>query len=133
MCVLVSDLIYSVRGQEAVNPQKLMSEAKSLTATVFNKHNHGGVWIIKFIADYSGKYYPYNSPSRGIEYHGDRPFYVMVFVSKAGIETICQDSKYADFYHFSTLPGYQNMFFFTSEQFSPAYSVLIGIREEGRI
>lgn len=122
--VLLSDLIYSVRGQEEVNPQKLLNEAKGLTGNVFKNHPSGGVWVIKFIADYSGQYYPYNSPSRGIEYSGDRPYYAMIFASKSGVETLCNDSKYSDFYHFSTLPGYQDMFFFTSEKFKPAYSVL---------
>lgn len=122
--VLISDLIYSVKGQEAVNPQKLLNEAKSLTGNVFKNHPSGGVWIIKFMADYGGKYYPYNSPSRGIEYTGDRPYYAMIFASKSGVETLCNDSKYANFYHFSNLPGYQDMFFFTSEKFKPNYSVI---------
>ncbi|MCH5233672.1 MAG: hypothetical protein J1E16_00115 [Muribaculaceae bacterium] len=122
--VLISDLIYSVKGQEEVNPQKLMNEAKALTGNIFKNHSSGGVWVIKFIADYGGKYYPYNSPSRGIEYMGDRPYYAMIFTSKIGVETLCNDPKYANFYHFSTLPGYQDMFFFTSEKFKPEYSVI---------
>lgn len=122
--VLVSDLIYSVKGQETVNPQKLLAEAKSLTANVFKSHPNGGVWIVKFIGDYNGSYYPYNSPAKGISYSGDRSYYAMVFASNKGVETLCEDPTYKEFYHFSALPGYQDMFFFTSDKYDPAYSVL---------
>ena len=129
---LVTDMIYSVKGQETVSSSKLLNEAYALTHNVFKGKTGTSVIVLKFEADYNGPYYPYNSPSVGVPYKGNRPFYVMLFASKDSMEELYDSNSYSSFINFSTLPSYENMFCFTSMQYSPGYSILTDYEHDGR-
>lgn len=122
---LVTDLIYSTNGQEETTSNKLLNEAYALTHNVFKGKTSTSVIVIQFEADYSGPYYPYNSPGTGIQYSGSRPFYVLLFASKDSMEELYNTQDYTAFTHFSDLPGYENMFTFTDLKFNPQYTVVM--------
>ena len=124
VAILFSDLIYSVNNDENINAQKIMNEASAMANASFRKYPDVEVMVIKFLADYHGPYYSYNSPMKGVEYVGDRPFYAMIIASKDAMEALLNDSKYAQFRNFSTLKGYQDMFTFTNKTYSPDYTVV---------
>lgn len=121
--ILFSDLIYSVDGQESVNAQKLKNEASALTNSVFKSHSDVDVTIIKFIGDYQGAYYPFNSPNKGVQYTGQRPFYAMIFAKHRAQQTLWSDSKYSNFLQFGKLRGYEDQFCFMKQTFSPSFEI----------
>lgn len=129
---LVSDLIYSAKGQENVTSSKLLNEAYALTHNTFKDKTNTSVIVLKFEAGYSGPYYSYNSPSTGQTYNGDRPFYVMLFLSKDSLIELYNNSEYAAFTKFSTLKSFEDMFCFTDVKFQPEFSIIPEIDHEGR-
>lgn len=129
---LVSDLIYSAKGQENVAAGKLLNEAYALTHNTFKDKTNTSVIVLKFEAGYSGPYYPYDSPSKSTSYKGDRPFYVMLFMSKDSLMELYASSEYDAFTKFSTLPDYEDMFCFTNVKYKPEFSVIPEIDHEGR-
>ena len=133
VAVMFSDLIYSISNQENTNAHKLMNEAEALTEHVFKKYPQVCVSVIKFEGGYEGKYYPWDSPSSGIQYNGIRPFYAMVFASQDAMATLENSSKYKEFINFANLPGYKESFCFTTEKYTPPYTVITnGYGKEGR-
>ena len=124
VAILISDLIYSVDNDENVNAQKIINEASAMANASFRKHPGVEVMVLKFLADYHGPYYPYNSPMQGKEYVGDRPFYAMIIGSLSSMEALMKDSRYAEFRNFSNIKGYQDMFTFTNKTYKPDYTVI---------
>lgn len=129
---LVSDLIYSAKGQENVSASKLLNEAYALTHNTFKDKTNTSVIVLKFEAGYSGPYYPYDSPSKGIVYNGERPFYVMLFLSKESLSELYGAKEYNAFTKFSTLKNFEDMFCFTDVKFQPKFSIIPEIEHEGR-
>ena len=130
---LVTDLIYSAKGQESISANKLLNEAYALTHNTFKGHTSNSVIVLKFSAGYNGPYYPYNSPLKGEQYNGERPFYVLLFASKESLrELYNSSSEYAPFTKFSTLANYEDMFCFTDVTFNPEFSIITKYDHEGR-
>ncbi|MDE5886013.1 MAG: hypothetical protein K2H46_00315 [Muribaculaceae bacterium] len=129
---LISDLIYSSKGQENVSASKLLNEAYALTHNTFKNKTNTSVIILKFEAGYSGPYYNYASPSKGVTYNGERPFYVMLFLSKESLQELYEAPEYEAFIKFSTLNNFEDMFCFTDLRFRPAFSIIPEIDHEGR-
>ena len=123
LSILVSDLIYSPRNAIGTNPQKILSEARNLTTSVFNNHEDKDVVVVKLLSDFHGKYYPYNSPA-GVQYSGNRPFYMMFVANSAVMNRLFSDEKYKDFINFSTLKGFENYYCFTSDKKKTDYSLV---------
>ena len=129
---LVTDLIYSAKGQEGVSPSKLLNEAYALTHNAFKGNTSTSVIILKFSAGYNGPYYPFNSPLRGVQYSGARPFYVLLFATKESLAELFDSKEYSAFSKFSTLPNYEDMFCFTDVIFKPEFSIITDYDHEGR-
>lgn len=129
---LVTDLIYSAKGQESISANKLLNEAYALTHNTFKGRTSNSVIVLKFSAGYNGPYYPYNSPLKGEQYSGERPFYVLLFASKESLKEMFNSSEYAAFSKFSTLPNYEDMFCFTDVTFKPKFSIIPDFTHEGR-
>lgn len=129
---LVSDLIYSAKGQESVSAGKLLNEAYALTHNTFKNNTYTSVILLKFSAGYYGPYYPFNSPSKGVQYSGDRPFYIMLFVSKESLYELYNSAEYQAFTKFSTISNFEDMFCFTDISFKPEFSIIPDYDHEGR-
>lgn len=128
---LITDMIYSLKDQANVSASKILNDAFSITQSNFKGHISTSVIVLKFEADYNGDYYTYNSPSVGKPYSGNRPFYVMLFTSSDGLKELYSAPEYKSFINFSSLKGYENMFCFTRDRFSPAYSIVPKYSHEG--
>ncbi len=118
VAILYSDLIYSVENQENVNVEKLLNEAQALTHNVFAPyHNKVDVTVVKFTADYSGAYYPYNSPHKSVNFNGSRPFYAVIFADHRAEDNLLNNSKYSTFMNFGKYGSDVKYFSFFSEIF----------------
>lgn len=124
VAILFSDMIYSVKDQGNVNSQQLINEAEAMTRAVFRTHPDVDVLVIKFEADYNGKYYPYDSPNKGQQYVGERPIYAMIFAKQGAMQQLLEDPRYAEFRKFSSIPNYEDMFVFTRRVYEPEYMVM---------
>lgn len=125
LSVLVSDLIYSTKDMSYVNPQKIMNEAQAMTTNIFRQHADKCVIVVKLIADYDGKYYPYNSPNNGIPYRGPRPYYLTIIGSPDVIRRIHSEKPYMGLVQFDQLKGYSDYFCFSPNDIQPYYSVIL--------
>ena len=91
--VLVSDLIYSPQDTRGVSLDKIFNEENSLATRVFAKYKGKSVVIQQFMGDYSGKYYPYNGVP--FDYHGKRPFYLVIIADNDVMDQLAQDKRYS--------------------------------------
>lgn len=125
MSILVSDLIYSTKNMQNVNPQRILNEAQAMTTSTFKGHQDKDIVILKFSSDYIGNYYSYNNPHVGKEYKGERPFYMMLVADHPTIKTIFRQDLYKDFRNFSHLKGFENYYCFSKSNEEPYYSFLL--------
>ncbi len=91
--VLVSDLIYSPKDTHGVSLDKIFNEENSLATRVFARYKGKSVVVQQFLGDYSGKYYPYNNVP--FEYHGKRPYYLVIIADSEVMDQLAQDKRYS--------------------------------------
>lgn len=127
LSILVTDMIYSTRSMEGVNPQKVFAEAEGMTHAVFKSQvKDKSILIIKMHGSYDGPYYTYDSPVKGQPYHGSRPYYILVVGSNDNMARLTKDNSYAAFSDFQRLKGYVNMYLFEAgDVYEPYYSLLL--------
>ena len=90
--VLVSDLIYSPKDTHGVSLDKIFNEENSLATRAFAQYKGKSVVVQQFMGDYSGKYYPYNGVP--FDYHGKRPFYLVIIADNDVMDQLAQDKRY---------------------------------------
>lgn len=127
LSILVTDMIYSTRAMQGVNPQKVFAEAQGMTNAVFKTSvKNKAMLVIKMNSSYNGLYYPYNSPSKGLAYNGQRPYYIIVVGSNANMARLTKDQNYSTFAQFNNLPGFEQMCLFEAAPiYHPHYSLLL--------
>ena len=127
LSILVTDMIYSTRAMQGVNPQKVFAEAQGMTNAVFKTSvKNKAMLVIKMNSSYNGLYYPYNSPSKGLAYNGQRPYYIIVVGSNANMARLTKDQNYSTFAQFNKLPGFEQMCLFEAAPiYHPHYSLLL--------
>lgn len=123
--VLVTDMIYSPRDTEGVTPAKIFNEEQSLATSIFQKHADKSVMVVMLQSDFDGMYYPYDSPSSGVRYKGQRPYYAIITGSAAAMHKLRTDSRYASFTDFATLPGYKAHYRFSRYPQAPGYFAVL--------
>lgn len=123
--VLVTDMIYSPRGTDGVSAEKILAEERAIASALFRDHADKSVIVVKMNSDFSGLYYPYNSPNSGVNYRGNRPYYIIVTGSAAAMHRLRTDERYASWRDFKSLPGYEADYFFNRAPLTlPYYSIL---------
>ena len=133
VAVLVSDLIYSTPNMAVVNCSKILNEAKSLTRSVFKGKTAKDVLVVKMLGDYDGPYYTYNSPNKGQNYKGTRPYYFVVVAAPVVMQRLFNDPKYKESMAFADRQGYEDFYCFSNEK-KVDYSILLSNkRNEGRV
>lgn len=127
LSILVTDMIYSTKSMNGINPQKVFAEAQGMTNAVFKGAvKKKSMLIIKMRGSYSGPYYSYNSPSSGKIYQGHRPYYIVIVGSNDNIARLTTDSGYSSFGKFADMRGYEHEYLFeTSGVYKPYYSLLL--------
>ncbi|GAB4015145.1 hypothetical protein GCM10028808_39700 [Spirosoma migulaei] len=127
MAILASDLIYSdpaMTGQAAGRIQDAARNRMQLAMRNYAKY--GSLLILKLRSEYKGRYYPYNSPNKGLPYQGNRPYYIMLFARNATMIRLLHERQYTDFRQFGNYAEFENSVFFSSEGStnSPFYTLL---------
>lgn len=131
LSILASDMIYSTRDLATVNKQKVLNEAEGVANAVFkDKARHKSMLIMKMTGSYAGLYYPYNSPSKGVEYSGKRPYYLLIVGDNDDIARLTNDPQYAAFAKFGELEGFEHKYLFdASDAYKPYYTVMLRGKE----
>lgn len=125
LSVLFSDMIYSTRDMQGINPQKVFSEAKGMTNAVFKEPSaNRSMLVVKLNGMFSGQYYSYNNAVS--RYRGNRPFYVVMVADNSVMSRLANDKELGALAKVETLPGYENMYLFASPDiFKPHYTLLL--------
>lgn len=123
--VLATDLIYSPHDAEGLTPDKIFNESESLVADIFRRHPSKELAIVRLETDFHGRYYPYTSPSAGVEYNGRRPYFLLVAGSRAAMQELFTAKPYASFTDFASLPGYRGAFRMTREAAEPDFYTVL--------
>lgn len=131
LSILASDMIYSTRELATVNKQKVLNEAEGVANAIFKeKARHKSMLIVKMSGSFAGAYYPYNSPSKGTEYNGMRPYYLIIVGDNDDIARLTNDPQYAAFSKFDELEGFEHKYLFdASYAYKPFYTIMLRGRE----
>lgn len=127
LAILTTDLIYSENSATGQNAAKIMAAAQNLAQIALKDYaKTGSLLVLKLHSEYSGRYYPFNSPQNGKQYKGDRPFYVLLFAKNATMDRLLVDNKYAGLRNFSSFPSFENQYIFTigTQDQTPFYTLL---------
>ena len=95
--ILVTDLIYSPRDTHDLSVDKIFNELNSLATAIFKRYPSRSVIVYKMEGDYDGKYYPYNQAA--VDYHGSRPYYVLLIGEIAVLDRMARDKAFDRFLH----------------------------------
>lgn len=128
LSILITDMIYSIKSMEGVNPQKIFAEARGMINSVFKSAVQGkSMLIVKMKGSYHGLYYPFNSPNSGTNYSGNRPYYIIVVGDNDNMARLTTDLDYASFAKMMDLTGFEHQYLFaSSDVYEPYYSLLLG-------
>lgn len=114
--VLVSDMIYSVKGMTEVNPSKLFADEEGMVSMVFkDAARQKSMLVVQLSGAYNGPYYTYDAPSAGRQYDGRRPYYILVVGTNADMRRLGADARYAAFRDFKSLAGYRAQYLFARD------------------
>ncbi len=109
--VLVTDLIYSPKGAAGSGADKIFNEIGALSSSLFKSHLDKSMLIVRLTGDFRGKYYPYGDRAP-FDYNGKRPYFMIITGSAAAMSRLRSADKYASFTDFSSLPGFEQEYFF---------------------
>ena len=114
--ILTTDLIYSEKSATGQNSAKIMATAQNLVQIALKNYaKTGSLLVLKLHSEYSGRYFPFNSPNKGKAYKGQRPYYVLLFAKNATMTRLLTDPQYAQLRDFSTYPGFENRLLFGND------------------
>ncbi len=127
--LLVTDMIYSTKQMEGVNPQRVFAEMQEMINYVFKGSvKNKSVLMVKLNGSYNGPYYAYNNSV--VQYNGQRPYYIIMIGANDAIEHIASDPQLSTFAEMQQLRGYENMYLFTAQPFyHPYYSLLLSHKD----
>ncbi|MCH4148632.1 MAG: hypothetical protein LKG25_00425 [Prevotella sp.] len=123
--ILVTDMIYSVKDMQGVNPQKVFNDMQGMINSVFKEEvENKAMLVVKMNASYNGPYYAYDSSVQ--QYNGRRPYYIVIVGSNQNIARLTQDKSLKAFADFTHLKGYENMYLYQAKHlYKPYYSFLL--------
>lgn len=123
--ILVTDLIYSVRGMQGVNPQRVFSEIAGMTNAVFKDEvKRKSLLVVRMMASYNGPYYSYDNSTK--PFAGRRPYYIIIVASNANMVRLTHDATLRTFAEMERMRGYDNMCLMTADDlYKPYYSFLL--------
>ena len=123
--VLVTDLIYSVKDMQGVNPQKVFNEERGMVDAVFKSQvGRMSLLVVRMNGSYNGPYYAYDGSM--LQYDGRRPYYIVIAGTNESMRRLTEEPEYAAFAAFAKLRGYERMHLFTTGlTYTPAYSFVL--------
>lgn len=123
--ILVTDLIYSVRDMQGVNPQRVFSEIEGMTNAVFKGEvKRKSLLVVRMMGSYNGPYYSYDNSVK--PFAGRRPYYIIIVASNANMVRLTHDATLRTFADMERMRGYDNMCLMTADDlYKPYYSFLL--------
>ena len=123
--ILVTDMIYSVKDMNGVNPQKVFNGAQGMINAVFKDEvKKKAMLVIKMDGSYNGPYYAYDNSVRQL--NGRRPYYIIIVGDNDSMSRLTMDKELLSFSRFTELKGYENMCLFAADEiYQPYYSLLL--------
>lgn len=123
--ILVTDLIYSVKDMEGVNPQRVFADMQGMINAVFKEQvKRKSMVVIRMRGSYNGTYYSYDNSTH--TFNGYRPYYIVIVGSNDNIATLTSSPDFHTFAHIEGMRGYEGMCLFTySGIYSPYASFLL--------
>jgi len=123
--ILVTDLIYSVRDMQGVNPQRVFSEIEGMTNAVFKSEvKRKSLLVVRMTGSYNGPYYSYDNSVK--PFAGRRPYYIIIVASNANMARLTRDATLRTFADMERMRGYDNMCLMTADDiYKPYYSFLL--------
>lgn len=119
--ILVSDLIYSVRDMEGVNPQKVFAEMQEMINSVFKDQvKKRSMVVVRMRGSYNGTYYSYDNSTH--PYDGYRPYYIIIVGSNDNIAQLTSSPDFRTFADMESLRGYEGMTLFTAGDIYKPYA-----------
>ena len=127
--ILVTDLIYSVRDMQGVNPQRVFSEIAGMTNAVFKGEvKRRSLLVVRMMGSYNGPYYSYDNTVK--TYTGRRPYYIIIVASNANMTRLTHDSALRTFADVERMRGYDNMCLMAADDiYHPYCSFLLSNRD----
>lgn len=123
--ILVTDLIYSVKDMQGVNPQKVFNEMQQMINSVFKDEvKRMSMLVVRMSGSYNGPYYAYDNSVHA--YNGRRPYYIIIVANNENMARLTTDESLRSFAKVEQLRGYDNMCLFTDDDiYHPYYSFLL--------
>lgn len=123
--IMATDLIYSVRDMQGVNPQKVFAEMQQMTDAVFKgSATKKAMLIVRMMGSYNGPYYSYDNSVK--RYDGQRPWYIIIVGSDDNMRRLTTDPALRTFASLESLRGYDGMCLLTKDDiYSPHASFLL--------
>lgn len=119
--ILFTDLTYSVKDMEGVNPTKVFAEMQQMINAVFKSSvNKKSILVVRMMSSYNGPYYSYDNSVH--TYNGQRPYYIIIVADNNQLIRLTQDPELRAFADMAQLHGYDNMYLFTSRHIYEPYA-----------
>lgn len=127
--ILVTDLIYSVRDMQGVNPQKVFAEMQEMVNAVFKDEvKRKSMVVVRMNGSYNGPYYAFDNSVH--QFNGRRPYYIIIVGSNDNIARLTTSADFRTFANIETLRGYDGMYLFTADDiYEPYASFLLSGRD----
>lgn len=127
--ILVTDLIYSVKDMQGVNPQRVFSEIEGMTNAVFKSEvKNKSLLVVRMMGSYNGPYYSYDNSVK--PFAGRRPYYIIIVASNTHMVRLTHDATLRTFADMERMKGYDNMCLMTANDiYKPYYSFLLSNRD----
>ncbi len=127
--ILVTDMIYSTKQMNGVNPQRVFSEVQEMINSVFKSSvKQRSMLLVRMMGSYNGPYYSYDNSVK--QYDGRRPYYIIIVGSNEAIGQLTRDPQLRTFAEMERLRGYDNMCLFTAKDiYHPYYSLLLSHKD----
>lgn len=127
--ILVTDLIYSVKDMQGVNPQRVFSEIEGMTNAVFKSEVKNKLMlVVRMMGSYNGPYYSYDNSVK--PFAGRRPYYIIIVASNTNMVRLTHDATLRTFADMERMRGYDNMCLMTANDiYKPYYSFLLSNRD----
>lgn len=127
--ILVTDMIYSVRDMEGVNPRKVFAEVQEMINAVFKEEvKKMSMVVVRMSGSYEGPYYSYDNSVH--QFSGRRPYYIIIVGSNDNIARLTNDASLRIFADIERMRGYDNLCLMTADDlYKPYYSLLLSNKD----
>lgn len=125
--ILVSDCIYSIKG----DAKSSLSKLQYATKDVIKNQSNFSTLVLQLNSQYNGTYYNYKNGKT--DYNDIRPYYMLIFGNSSAMDRLMYDKDYRDIQNFKGLKGFENLHYFSNNtnKEEPHFSILSSTNKAG--